>query len=527
MKIHFLPFWAVAGLGVFLSGCGQESPPPPAAERSHPTPRAVRAAAIPGQTLFESHCGACHGAQGTGTGAAAVYLHPKPRDFTKGMFKIRSSSGNLPTDADLLATVTRGMPGSSMPSFAHLSEQERGDLVKYVKHLAAYTDDAGKRVNHFEDASANGQTPASVAVAEEPPVTSQTLAEGKKLYAKMQCAQCHGQKGLGDGPSAGQLRDSWDHPIAVRDFTTGVYLGGNTDKDLYLRFTTGLAGTPMPAYAQGVMTDKERWSLVHHVQSLRRKDVEKIEPPADRIIHAGKATRSLPADPMDQAWNDAPTAQIPLNPLWPCPHPIPAVIVRAVHDGKRMALLLDWPDHIANGAPVRVQDFQDAAAVQFSMNGTAAFIGMGDARDPVNIWQWKAGWQQDADGKRQDVDLVYASMRSDMYPEKDALYRTAEAAGNLLAQPTRVSPVEDANATGFGTLKTQPAAAQNVAGKGIWSGDRWRVVFVRDLNPPDADDVKLAPGRSSAVAFAIWDGQHRDRNGQKAVSAWFQLLLEP
>ena len=105
-------------------------------------------------------------------------------------------------------------------------------------------------------------------------------------------------------------------------------------------------------------------------------------------------------------------------------------------------------------------------------------------------------------------------------------YRTAADAGSEVAIPHR-SPVEDANARGFGTLKSQPASGQNVSGKGIWRDGSWSVIFLRDLKSKEADDVKLAVGKPVPVAFAVWDGQNRDRNGRKVVSNWHKLILEP
>ena len=105
-------------------------------------------------------------------------------------------------------------------------------------------------------------------------------------------------------------------------------------------------------------------------------------------------------------------------------------------------------------------------------------------------------------------------------------YRTAVDAGNEVSIPHR-SPVEDANARGFGTLKSQPPSGQNVSGKGVWRDGSWSVVFVRELSSKDRDDVKFAVGRATPVAFAVWDGQNRDRNGRKVVSNWHKLILEP
>src|SRR5690242_20570193 len=77
-----------------------------------------------GKAVYLRHCGACHGVNGDGSGPASVWLFPRPRNFNAGLFKIKSTPGMaLPTDEDLFNTVTRGMPGSSMPSFTYLTEK--------------------------------------------------------------------------------------------------------------------------------------------------------------------------------------------------------------------------------------------------------------------------------------------------------------------------------------------------------------------------------------------------------------------
>ncbi len=461
-------------------------------------------AAVPnGQQLFTQHCASCHGPQGTGDGPSARYLYPKPRDFTRGTFKVRSTpDGTMPTDADLLNTVTRGMPGSAMPSFAYLTEADRHVLVEYVKTLVKRKSDT---------------PPQPIEVGQEPPVTPVTIAEGKQLYAKMQCFKCHGETGKGDGPSAATLKDSWDYPITVRDFTTGIYLGGPTDRDLYLRFTTGMTGTPMPSY-QEQLTDEQRWHLVHYVQSLRVPH-EEFTAPKSNLITAKRVRGSI-----DLA--KTPDFQIPVMALWPCPHPLQGVHVRAAHNGKQLAISLEWDAPEPRYASVGMKEFRDGAAVQFSMTGAYTFLGMGDIDSPVNVWHWKSDWQAEADGKRADVNTEYPAMHVDDYPRSEPIFVTARAAGNLFAADKRTTPVEDLNAVGFGTLEAQPATEQNVTGKGAWKDGRWRVLFVRDLASKDANDQQFKAGNTVPVAFAVWAGEHGDRNGQKAVSTWFNLKLE-
>ena len=110
-------------------------------------------------------------------------------------------------------------------------------------------------------------------------------------------------------------------------------------------------------------------------------------------------------------------------------------------------------------------------------------------------------------------------------PGPSPTYNTAVSAGNVISQPHK-SPVEDANAAGFGSFKSQPLAQQNVAGKGVWHDGFWNVVFIRDLKSKDADDVKFVAGKPVPVAFAIWNGEQHDRNGRKMVSNWYQLILD-
>ena len=94
-------------------------------------------AAVRGRLTYVQNCIGCHGAEGLGDGTAATYLNPLPRNFQTNRFKFRSTeSGQLPTDDDVYRTITRGLPGSSMPGFPLLSEGKRRDVAAYVLHLA-------------------------------------------------------------------------------------------------------------------------------------------------------------------------------------------------------------------------------------------------------------------------------------------------------------------------------------------------------------------------------------------------------
>lgn len=480
-----------------------------------------------GQAVYERHCSSCHGSRGDGNGPAAVWLYPKPRDFSAGLFKIKSTPGQaLPTDEDLFRSVTRGLPGSSMPGFSYLTEAERLAVVQYVKHLTAGVNREGKRVNRFEEAAVQGAAAEAVEVPPEPAAGVQELALGREVYQKMQCALCHGETGAGDGPQVATLKDAAGLPIRPRDFNIGQFRGGSTGRDLYLRIHNGLAGTPMIPYGPDQLKPEERWALVHYVLSLRRTDaaVNDLLAPEDNKIHIRRVPH-VPASPLEAFWDSVEPVRVPLNPLWPEPNQVYAVAVSAVTDGSQLAVLLQWRDDLPQHRAIRVQDFQDAAAVQFSLTSQYGFLGMGDKDNPVNIWQWKAGWQLEAKGDVPEMRDVYQTMHVDTYFQPERHFATAVSAGNVLSQPHK-SPVEDANARGFGSFQSQPMDQQNVAGQGLWHAGFWNVILFRDLRTRDPQDVQFAAGQPVPVAFAIWNGEQGDRNGRKMVSNWYQLILD-
>ncbi|MFQ5912432.1 MAG: ethylbenzene dehydrogenase-related protein [Nitrospinota bacterium] len=509
--------WVVAGLAIS----------PVAAQTKK------RVSATDGKAIYLRECKVCHGPDGRGDGPASYYLFPKPRSLADGLFKIRSTpSGEPPTDSDLFRTLSRGLPGSAMPGFVWLTEAERWALVTYVKELANIR-----------------EKPEEVVVPPpKPPSDPKILSLGRKTYDKLECAECHGVEGRGDGTSAPTLKDDRGFPIPPNDFTRGLYKGGGSDKDVYMRFMTGLDGTPMPSY-EGTLSEKEAWGLVYYVRSLAGKKV--AVQPSTGDIETRRVPGDLPSNPMDPLWSKVPATRIPLMLLWQRRRASEGVTVRAVHNGRRLALLLEWEDLKPDARLIRNQDYSDGAAVQFSLSAKPPPFPMGDKGRPVNIWYWRADRQMDL-ARFRDVEDVYSRLVADDYqsdisryprghldvpqhlrplqilsaPAHNPTFLSGWAAGNPVSYPWRFSPIEDLNAEGFGTLTPQEEKGQNIRGVGFWVAGAWKVVFERDLASKDPFDVKLKPGGSVPVAFAVWDGSQQDRDGQKAVTTWYTLRLK-
>jgi cytochrome c oxidase cbb3-type subunit 2 len=227
-----------------------------------------------GAAVYGRYCVGCHGVAGDGRGAAASMLLTQPRDFTKGIFKFRSTpSGALPTDDDLFRVITRGIYRTSMPEWSLLSERERWALVAYVKTF-------------FPEWEARGAgAPVFVPRPPESLGSPESVARGRQLYEMLECAACHGVGGRGDGPSAATMApDAWGHRQRPFDFTKGRVKSGPGPEDIYRTFMTGLNGTAMPSYASifeepdgEYFHEGDAWNLVSYIISLRKAETPEGE----------------------------------------------------------------------------------------------------------------------------------------------------------------------------------------------------------------------------------------------------------
>jgi mono/diheme cytochrome c family protein len=209
-----------------------------------------------GKHLYYRFCWGCHGFRGDGNGENGPYLNILPRNFVAATFKCRSTpTGTLPTDDDLYNSLGRGLNNSNMPSWISLTDQQRADMVAFIKTFSPrwQTEKHGDAIN----------------VPAETPVNLQSIKHGQELFQKLECWKCHGPEGRGDGPSASTLTDSNDQPIRPYNFAAGSrFKCGVSNRDLYKIFMTGLDGTPMPSFAD-VIKPEDAWDLVHYLRTLQ------------------------------------------------------------------------------------------------------------------------------------------------------------------------------------------------------------------------------------------------------------------
>jgi len=431
--------------------------------------------------MYMKRCAPCHGKNGEGDGPAAEYMLPRPRNFTWGIYKFRTTpSGNVPTDADLFRTIRHGLPGTTMPPWKMFTDDEIKALVRYIKEFAP---------DEFEEAEQNPQT---IQIGTPPKATPELIEMGKKIFhGKAKCFECHGNSGRGNTMKA--LKDDWGFKINPRNLTHPWEYRRGTEEDaekleksleiIYLAITSGLDGTPMPVFKDS-LTDEERWAVTHYVKSLQTPRKLGFTLPA-RLVE------KLPSDSEDPLWDsvdylDIPmVAQVVIDPRMFTPR-VDNVRVQAVYNDKEVAFRLVWDDTTESKPDAASEIFEDTVAVQFPVEipegAKRPYFLMGDEDNPVHLWKW-----------------------------------SSERSGAI-----------EINAKGLDQIQPQSDNGQQVKAKLKYDDGQYRLVFKRSLSTPDKDlDIQLEPGKFIPMSFFAWDGSNKETGVRNSLSSWYFLLLVP
>ena len=423
-----------------------------------------------GKAVYEKKCMLCHGEQGDGAGPGASQFEPRPRDFTKGKFKIRTSvSGQAPTDADLFRIISEGMPGTSMPGWKSLPEKDRWSLVTYIKTFAP---------DAFKATPKPAVLPAEVAASKE------SLARGKEMYEAIECNKCHGAGGRGDGPSAPDLKDDWEQRVRPANLTQPWnFRGGSTTRDVATRLATGLMGTPMPTFIDSVEKPEDIWHVANYVRSLGPD-----KPAFATMLTVRSVAGAIPDDPAAAFWTQQPASAFPLagqvivdprnfNPS------IDRVTVRAVYTDSEIAFHLTWDDPTKSMPNATAKTFADQIAVQFAAKPAEGnerpYVLQGDGSNPVYLLRWSSD-----------------------------------------------AGVGEANASGLGKLTPQAGEAVQAKGAAVFADGQYRLVIKRPRVTKDPEDPEFPAGRFLSVSFMAWDGGAGETESKLSFSSWYYLRLE-
>jgi len=420
-----------------------------------------------GKAVYELKCLGCHGQKGDGKGPAAELLSPPPRDFTSGIYKIRTTAGKSPSDQDLFRIITDGMPGTSMPSWAVLPEKERWNLVAYVKAFAA---------DKFKEPTKKADLPKEVSSSAE------SIKRGKEMFEAIECNKCHGTEGRADGPSRAELKDEWGHPIAPANLTKRWnFRGGHSRTDIATRLAVGVLGTPMPTFIDSVEKPEDIWHLTNYILSLGPES-----PGYATLVTVTAVSDAIPDDPNADYWTKLTPNNIPLmgqvivdprnfNPS------VDLVSVRAVYNDKEIAFHLTWDDPTQSAEDAGKKLYADGISLQFppqpSSGSERPYLLMGDSSDAVYLLRWENG--------------------------KGVTEATANG-------PTKIAAIQGTEATG----------------KAVYANGQYRLIVRRPLVSKSEARPTFTPAVFMPVAFQAWDGGAGEGGTKMSLTSWYYLRLE-
>jgi mono/diheme cytochrome c family protein len=472
-----------------------------------------------GKTLYLRYCSQCHGEKGDGAGHATSHLFPRPRDFTTGKFKVRSTpSGALPTHQDLVSIIRRGMPYTSMPAWPDLSDQEMSDLAYF---LTTFSPD-------FSNAEI---VPQPMPLPGAPAATDESIELGKTLYVETGCVKCHGNLGRGDGPSAPTLVDDLGQPIRAANLAQSwTFRGGSSREDIFRTMSTGFNGTPMPSFVDGLTTE-QRWAITDFIVSLSGSG----GPGYTNLVVA-----KYVQDPIDLArgtasFESAPAARFPIvgqimEPGRAFHPPTTSVTVQAIYDTESIALLVRWHDMSAEKAGTNGPSLPVPPEEEESAPGGAQQTGespFGDAElAPAQEQDPFAEAAAPAAPTSEFSDAVAIQVPSQVPTgarKPYFIFGDAQSSVDLwffdLARP------EPLQFTGRGSADIAPNDTGDVTGVASYDQGEWSVIFKRPLRATSG--APFSQGQFLPIAFSVWDGFSRERGSRRGLTAWYSLYVEP
>jgi mono/diheme cytochrome c family protein len=466
-----------------------------------------------GKKLYLKNCSQCHGDKGDGAGYATPHLRPRPRDFTSGKFKVRSTpTGGLPTHQDLVNIIRRGMPYTSMPAWPNFTDQEVSDLAYFITTFSSDFSNPEKAL-----------TPVPLPSA--PAATKESVELGKKLYEETGCVKCHGTLGRGDGPSAPTLMDDWGHPIRPADLAQSwTFRGGASREDIFRTMSTGFNGTPMPGFVDALKPE-QRWAITDYIDSLAGSS----GPGYTNLVVARHVQ-----DPIDLAKGAAnfASARVARFPIIgqimesgrAFHSPATSVTVQAVYDAESIAVLVRWHDMSADktetNGPARPVPPEEEEGASVPAGGAQKAAAAPQPADPFAEQAAPAAPVAEfSDAVAVQIPTqVPAGARKPYF-----IFGDAQNSVDLwffdLARP---DPVQF---TGKGSADVKPNDTGDLTGIASYDQGEWSVIFKRPRR--GTSGATFTPGEFMPVAFSVWDGLSRERGNMRGLTAWYSLYVEP
>jgi mono/diheme cytochrome c family protein len=114
------------------------------------------------------------------------------------------------------------------------------------------------------------EAPVDVSGIQEPWLPNEDMVKHGAAVYKINCAMCHGEKGLGDGIAGRALNPK------PRDFVEGKWTKGGSSLELFASIRDGVSGTSMQGY-KDALSAKDRWALIQFIRSMTKNLVADSE----------------------------------------------------------------------------------------------------------------------------------------------------------------------------------------------------------------------------------------------------------
>ena len=478
-----------------------------------------------GKKLYAQYCSQCHGDKGDGEGYATPHLYPRPRNFTSGKFKVRTTpNGALPTHQDLVNIIRRGMPYTSMPAWPALSDQQVSDLAYFI-------------TTFYPDFSNKELVPKPVELPSAPSSTKESIELGKKLYAETGCLKCHGNLGRGDGPSAPTLMDELGQPIRAANLSEPwTFRGGPSREDIFRTMSTGLNGTPMPSFSDS-LSPEQRWAITDFIVSLSGSS----GPGYTNLVVA----KFVP-DPIDlkngtKAFESAPVARFPIvgqimEPGRAFHPPATSVTVQAIYDAESIGFLVRWHDMRAektgkNGPSLPVPPEEEESA-----SGAAPGAGQPTGTNPFGDAEVAPAQKTDKDPFAEETPAAeqpseFSDAMAIQIPSvlpsgaRKPYFIFGDAQNSVDLWFFDLARPEPLQLTGRGSADIAANDTGDLTGVANYDQGEWSVIFKRPLRP--SSGASFSSGGFMPIAFSVWDGFSRERGNRRGLTVWHSVYLEP
>jgi mono/diheme cytochrome c family protein len=210
---------ASGGMPEMMSPVLNASPAKARRQGDHPALAAVRDPGR-GAEVYRQNCAGCHGVRGEGDGAGAQGLHPRPANLAEHEYTL-----------DRLGfALWNGVAGTAMPAWRDLPPADLSAVAGVVR--------------------------AFYAERREPAIPAAVIELGARVYAA-HCAQCHGEKGAGDGSAVGELRVVPTNFVTQRPSLAASLAA----------LRNGIDGTPMAPWG-GKLSEAELSAVAYFVRGF-------------------------------------------------------------------------------------------------------------------------------------------------------------------------------------------------------------------------------------------------------------------